>query len=423
MKSFYYNTTEQERKYLEKNKPITKDALYKFGLKEDSATFKGTLEELRRSVPNIVVGVSVRDIKFTQNLFKQQHLVKGGRYVMSLGVFQQLWKHDHIVNMKPSNIKFKNIYKPYFGQDLTDKTLLVTRTGGIGDLLFIQPNLIFLKQKYPTCRILFACGPQYQSMVNNWDCVDEVIDLPFPLETMILESDYQAVFEGVIERCSEAHTKNAYNLFTEWLGTNLPDELLIPKQEAKSEKVEYCKQILNQWGLKEKEFLLFQLRTSSPIRTPSPETWKQVIDHLIKNGYNIVITDGKHNSDIVEEFINTLDNPEKCFNFAKYSDSLDCSIGLTSLAKVCISADSALVHIAASLGVKSLGIYGPFPGKIRLTTYGKLADWIDCNVGCSPCFIHGHRPCKNSDNGGHGKCFRSLNVDEVLEKVKKLEND
>jgi len=58
---------------------------------------------------------------------------------------------------------------------------LVFRTGGIGDLLFIQPNLIYLKEKYPTCTINFACGPQYQSMVETWDCVDNVVDLPFSL--------------------------------------------------------------------------------------------------------------------------------------------------------------------------------------------------------------------------------------------------
>ena len=107
--------------------------------------------------------------------------------------------------LKPARMQFKNIYRPYNGQDLTNKTILVTRQGGIGDLLFIQPNLIYLKEKYPSCTIKFACGPQYQSMIEEWDCIDEILDLPFPVDEMFtFNSDYQLVFEGVIERCKEA---------------------------------------------------------------------------------------------------------------------------------------------------------------------------------------------------------------------------
>ena len=40
-------------------------------------------------------------------------------------------------------------YKKYNGEDLNDKTLLVWRHGGIGDLMFMMPPLRLLKIKYP----------------------------------------------------------------------------------------------------------------------------------------------------------------------------------------------------------------------------------------------------------------------------------
>jgi hypothetical protein len=241
-------------------KNINKSTMRKFGLKLQDLKYVGSLEELRKNPPNIVIAQSQKTFNFVQNFFKEQSLKKKVNYVMGLGVFQQLWlwhveSNKKVKLLKPASMRFSNIYKPYIGQDLDDKTVLVFRTGGIGDLLFIQPNLIYLKNKYPSCYIKFACGPQYQPMVNTWECVDEVLDLPFSFKHL-RESDYHMLFEGVIERCKESETQNAYNLFSTWLGLNLPDKLLIPKQYADKDLVEKCFDRLEKWNLEDKSFVL-----------------------------------------------------------------------------------------------------------------------------------------------------------------------
>jgi hypothetical protein len=214
-------------------KPLTRMELFYLGIPADNFDIVDTLDNLRKNPPNIVIADCKNSIKFLQNKSREQTLIKKYRYVMGAGVYMQLHYDTRIKLevLKPANIQFKNIYKPYNGQNLDDKTLLVFRQGGIGDLLFIQPNLIYLKEKYPTCTIKFACGPQYQSMVNEWDCVDEVLDLPF-LVTEMFKADYHCVFEGVIERCKEAESINAYELFTKWMGINLPkDKLRLDRKE------------------------------------------------------------------------------------------------------------------------------------------------------------------------------------------------
>ena len=193
-----------------------------FGNLENKLVFVDELEELRNDPPNIVIAEAVRSIQFSQNNFTPQQLIKKSRYVMSIGVFKQLWIDPRTETkiLKPAPIKFKKIFRPYIGQELHAKSILVTRTGGIGDLLFIKPNLDFLKKKYPTCTIYFACGPQYHAMVETWDCIDKLLTLPFPVK-YLTRSNYHVIFEGVIERCKEAHTKNAYQLFTRWMGLNI----------------------------------------------------------------------------------------------------------------------------------------------------------------------------------------------------------
>jgi ADP-heptose:LPS heptosyltransferase len=354
-------------------KPVSESLLKKFGLTMENVKHVENLEALRENPPNIVVTEAKKNFKFIQNFFKQQELRKRVKYVMGLGVFQQLQYMGESKKklLVPSNVKFRNIYRPYQGQELKDgESVLVFRTGGIGDLLFIQPNLRYLKEKYPNCFIRFACGPQYQPMVKNWDCIDELLDLPFPL-SKLTSSTYHILFEGVIERCVQAHFDNAYNLFSQWLGLDLPDELLVPQQDPEPELVEECRTILNKWGVEEKEFVLMQLRASSPIRTPRHEFWLKIINELNNRGYKVVLTDNPRQSEQVQGFIKMCDKPEMVFDFCTHSKTIAHSVALTSLCLSTFATDSAMGHIAASLNVPCFGIYGPFPGQNQIKNISK----------------------------------------------------
>jgi ADP-heptose:LPS heptosyltransferase len=394
-------------------KPITPPLLRKFGLSEDNIKMVNTLEELEKNPPNIIIAEAKNSFKFIQNFYKEQWLKKRVKYVMGLGVYQQLEKRGKKKLLVPSSIKFKNVYRPYKGQELHDKTILVFRTGGIGDLLFIQPNLTYLKEKYPTCTIKFACGPQYQPMVKTWDIVDEVVDLPFSFATL-QSADYHVLFEGVIERCKQAHTDNAYNLFSHWMGLDLPDELLLPKQTVREDLLEYCQEKLDNWGVD--KFILMQLRASSAIRTPRHTFWLQIINELNKRGYKIVLTDNPRQAENIDDFIKLCEKPDMVFNFCKHSKSIAHSIALVKLATCVLATDSAMNHIAASLDTKSFGIYGPFPGHIRLKTYPKAA-WVDADRHCVPCFLHGHEGCPYSGADAYSPCY-----DELINTKEKLES-
>ena len=402
--------------------PISEAELAMFGIPREPR-YAQTLDELREDPPNIVISECVKDSSFIQNNYKKQNIFKKNKYVSSLSVYHQLHYNPATKEriLRPGGIQFSKVYKPYRGDDLTNKTILFWRTGGIGDLLFIKPILVYLKKKFENCTIFFACGPQYQPMLENWDCIDKLIDLPFNV-SYLWRSDYHAIFEGVIERCREAHSTNCYRLFTKWLSLEIPDSELVPKQTPKEEKVKYCRDVLKEWGLGEKSFIVIQPRASSPIRTPSPDFWKKIINKVTKK-HKVVITDSPKQNETMSQFINILDNKDSVYNFCNFSKGIDDSIALTSLSKGVVATDTALNHVAISLGIKAFGIFGPFPSYVRLDTYPKdLCSSIDAKIKCSPCFLHGHRPCPNSDPAGHSKCYDQIDANEFEKKFEELMN-
>jgi len=401
-------------------KKLTGYTVHQLGLKLDNVHTVDTLKELRQNPPNIITAQATFSCSFVQNYFKEQWLRKKVKYIMGLGVFQQLQKDPGSKRklLKPCGPKFQNVYRPYIGQNLDDKSILVFRTGGIGDLLFIQPNLRYLKEKYPTCHISFGCGPQYQPMVETWDCVDEVLDLPFSLSKLI-KANYHVLFEGVIERCRQAQTDNAYNLFSTWMGLDLPDELLVPVQLPKPELVEKCKGILSDWNVPEKKFVVMQLRASSPIRSPRPGFWMGLVNKLTAKGHHVLLTDNPRQSEKIDDFIKTIYRNDMVHNFCSMSSDIAHSIAIISLAEGVVATDSAMNHIAASVDVPAVGIMGPFPGHIRFKTYKKM-DWIDSKRSCTPCFLHGQRPCNQAAADGFSPCYDEINTDEVVDRYEAL---
>lgn len=402
-------------------KPLTDTELYKLGLPRDYFAKIETLEELKKTNQNIIVAKCKNTTRFYQNNSSVQEVIKNKQYVMSLSVYQQL-RYDlknKIDILEPSAIQFKNVYHPYNGEDLNNKTLLVSRTGGIGDLLFISPNLRYLKEKYPSSKIIFSCSPQYYSMIKEWEFVDEIIDLPFNL-SYLFKTNYHAFFEGVIERCKEAENICSYNLFSKWLGLNLSDDLLIPKQTPNQEKIQNCLKILEEFGFKEKDFIIIQIRSSTPIRTPRHDIWKKIINSLTTSGNRVIITDSSISGRMIDLFIKSLENQDMVKNFSYHSKEISDTIAMASLAKLGIGPDSSLNHIAASVGTKTFGIFGAFPGEIRFSTYPKkLCDYINADYKCSPCFLHTSSACSNVFNH-FVPCYDAINYEETMKKIEKL---
>lgn len=399
--------------------------------RESSSKKFKNIEEAKNTTPVYGIAKVNKDFDWFFQEGKIKKFKKDEQYIMLASLYMSLEYDsstgDKILSVTGKHIK--NYYKEYNGQDLTNKTLFVWRSGGIGDILFIQPSLRYLKVKYPSCKILFGCSPTYFPLLETWgDLIDELVSVPFTLNKLI-SADYHMTYEGIIERCEEAEKENAYVLFSKKMGLDIPRSILRPVLKTKKESNDNVLSFLNKNKLEKGNYICFQLRASSAIRTPPLDLWARILIPLLQEGHKIVVTDmpkyEKYIMELLQKFISN-NLFKNIYSFCKYSKTISDSISLAKYSKLVLAPDSSMAHIGAGVMIPTMGIYAPFDGKLRMETY-ENSDWIQpetddiniCKYGGRCCFLHGHEPCPYNVNSA-SPCFYRINIEKALTKINSL---
>lgn len=95
--------------------------------------------------------------------------------------------------------------------------------------------------------------------------------------------------------------------------------------------------------------------------------------------------------------------PGRVFNLAG-TTLLAESIAAVSLCAAFVSNDSGMMHVAVSMGVPTVALFGPTPPQ-RVQPRTKQVRMIHHPVDCAPC---------NRRHCGHHSCMRAITVDEVV---------
>lgn len=385
------------------------NVIQKLGYDSTDTPYVDRLEEL---TPVYACAKCVQDC--TININKKGVSFKSGiEYVIPVATFLETYEDGKI--FVPSNISFKERYKGYRGEDLTGKSLLIWRYGGIGDLLFIQPIVKYLKAKYD-CRIGFATSPNNLDILRSWPPGLLSVISPQPFSTRLMDDfDYHLTFEGGLERCKEGAELNAYDVFRKiaYLDYNIADYLpeLVVDQELR--------RILGPYV--DNNVVAVQLRASSPLRSYPLDRAPEFSNAFLRYGFVPGLIDHRQYAGGIQDYMVTAGVPPSRFeNLALLSATLFHYIALLDLCAGTVAVDSSGVHIAAALKKPVLGIYGAFPGLLRMRYYPTGAwidksNWNDC--GHKPCMVHhmSKNVCDDISKGEFPGCMNAISVDEIAE--------
>lgn len=349
-------------------------------------------------------------------------LPKGRNYIMPLGLYTNIYHNvirsgEHTSQFRPSTIPFKQRFKRYRGEDLTNKKLLVWRFGGFGDIMFAQPLIKYLKDKYPTCKIIFASSPACSELFYCWPkgLIDNVSIIPFDSDLMD-HVDYHMTFEGAIERCREARQLDAMEVFkrvanVEFDIDKYPVEL-VPVSDVSLKLYPYIPE----------DTVAIQIRSTSPARSfPMPKL-RLLVEKLVDQGYTVGFWDS------IDAFMHLDDymmgqffaRPDKVINLARFSRDIVHGVSILSHCKGLIGVDSAGVHLSAALSKPTVSINGPIQSKLRVSHYPTAVgidtpeNWDECLR--YPCFAHNATLalCPYLQKQQFVGCMDSIEIDTIV---------
>lgn len=180
-------------------------------------------------------------------------------------------------------------------------------------------------------------------------------------------------------------------------------------------------------NLDDKPIVMFQLATTSLLRTYPPRKIMRVAERLTDVANCIVLgtsdqvlkylaTVDENNTGIFYSLNNLRDN--KCIILTnEVLKGTDDFTTFVSFADVIVSPDSAMVHVGNAFNIPTIAIYNSVPPDTRVK-YHKNVTVLQGKAECYPCWNEYFYYCKNPDEFGYGKCCESITEDLLYETIK-----
>jgi ADP-heptose:LPS heptosyltransferase len=335
--------------------------------------------------------------------------------------------------------------------------ILVIRFSSIGDIVLTTPVVRCLKKQYPQAQLHYLTKKQFVSILQSNPYLDKIHLLEGDLQPVVLEL-LKEKFDYVIDLHNNLRTKyvkvllrQAFNSRIEsfsvnklnirkWLLTRLkwkwiPDVSIVDRyfETVKSLGVKNDGQGLDYFIPEEEEIKKDDLPMSHSLgyiacaiggqhetKKMPLEKWKALCAQM---PFPIVLLGGKEDVDIANE-IREVDEVKIYNACGKFS--LNESADIVKRARVVITHDTGLMHIAAAFKKPIISIWGntvPELGMFPYYGYNNLKSNVapqsfimEQTLGCRPCSKIGYAKCPK----GHFKCMQQQDLDKILELAVRL---
>ena len=271
------------------------------------------------------------------------------------------------------------------------KRILAINFGGIGDEIFFLPTLISLKKEYPNSHITLALEPRSKSVKDLTDTIDDLMLIDVKGKNKYLEllklifkarkGKFDIVISsggnklisillfltGIKIRCgyntgalSKLLLTNAMPLNKSQYACKMYHDLIrglttynteLPQVTVQN-KPKFSNTVLIHPGVSK---ISVQKKC---IKTITPEIWAKTIDLLVAEGKKVMLVGGPDDKDCIDIILNTV-RTKNFENLYGTTRSLKDLAELISSADKFLCSDSAPLHIAVALGVKTYVIFGP----------------------------------------------------------------
>ncbi len=322
--------------------------------------------------------------------------------------------------------------------------ILFINFGGLGDEILFLPTIISVKKQYPDAEITLALEPRSKGVTSLTNIIDKTLfadikgkDKYFELAKLLLKI-WTKRFDMVISSGSNKFI--AMFLFATFIkkrygyNSGKLSEMLLTEAVTLN-KNQYAAKMYHDLvrGITEynTEIPQIDITTKSVepntvlihpgvsllsvkknmIKTIPAEKWAEVVNKLADEGKKVIIAGGPDDKETIDTIVRLV--PEnKYINMFGKTKNLKELAELISCAEKFLCSDSAPLHVAVALGIKTYVIFGSTDDKKLIPNNGKVIP-IKANCSCSlqPCLWERRQTtCETLD------CL-NLSADEIVEKV------
>ena len=299
------------------------------------------------------------------------------------------------------------------------KKILFINFGGLGDEILFLPSIISVKKEFPASEITLALEERSKGITGLTDIIDEtlfanikgsgkyleLLKLLFKIWTKkfdIVISSGSNKFISIFLFLTFIRKRYGYN-------TGKLSELLLT-EAVKLNKNQYAATMyhdlvrpltnvvteLPQINVEKKEIeantvlihpgvSLLSVRKNM-IKTIPAKIWAEVVEKLAGRGKKVILAGGPDDKETIDTIVNTVSS-EKFVNMYSKTKNLRELAELISKAEIFLCSDSAPLHIASALGVKTYVIFGSTDDKKLIPSNGRVIPIKAKNCICTlrPC--------------------------------------
>lgn len=284
--------------------------------------------------------------------------------------------------------------------DLNNKTVLISRTDSIGDVVLTLPMCVWIKNTYPTAKIIFLGNTYTKPVIECLPQIDEIIEwaemekMPELNRVDFLKSKKIDVCihvfpkKNIADLVKKAKIKTRvgsshrlYHLLScnirlgfsrknsEFHESQLNFELLKPfgidelpsleeisswMKNFKAKDISLPENTENELAKPTKKVILHAKSQGSAMEWPI-EKYAIVAKNLLNRGFSVIFTgtenDGVYIRTFIPKHVNCIDTTGKL--------TLDQLINLVSKCDTLVACSTGPLHLAGVLGLQTIGLYSP----------------------------------------------------------------